>query len=140
MEDERNENDQNKNSKIQKNILEWIVFSSSLLLILGVLAYLTYQTIIYQPSSPNLRVEYAHDPSKDAPYRYHLTIINSGGQTAEEVKVEASLEKDGKTIEKAELTIPFSPKASKSEGWVNFKTNPSNADSLLARVVGFKKP
>lgn len=124
----------------KKNILEWAVFFSSLLLIAGILGYLIYKTITYTPSSPDLVIEYKPDPSPHAPYRYHVSIKNLGKETAEEVHIELVLEKDGQSIELAAMEIPFSPKESSREGWVIFSKNPNLADTLYSRIISYKKP
>ena len=124
----------------QKNIMEWMVFSFSLLLVLALFGYLTYQTIQYEPGSPDLLVTHKTDPSLHAPYRYHLTIQNNGQETAQEVQVELVLEKGGEQLEIALITLPFAPKESKREGWVNFSKNPQDADTVSSRVVSYKRP
>lgn len=123
-----------------KNALEWIVFSISLLLILGVFGYLAYQVYTEKEESPDISVETRHDPSDHNPFRYHVTVYNKGGQTAEAVTVEVAVKEGGKEVEKAELQIPFVPKESKREGWVNFSKNPGKADTVEARVLSYKKP
>jgi uncharacterized protein (TIGR02588 family) len=123
-----------------KNALEWAVFVVSLLLVLSILAYLGYQAYTDKPATPDLVVEYYHDPSANAPNRYRVVVHNLGGETAEEVVIELSLEKGGEEIENAELGIAFAPKESKREGWVNFKQDPASADTLVARVVSYKRP
>jgi len=124
----------------EKNLLEWTVFFLSLLLITGILGYLVYQTVIYQPGSPDLDITYVHDPSPHAPYRYFIRVKNHGNETAEEVQVEMVLEQDGKEIEVATMAIPYSPKQSVREGWVLFSKDPAAADTIYARVVSYKKP
>lgn len=124
----------------EKNILEWAVFSFSLLLIIGILGYLVYHASIYKPGSPDLHITYVHDPSPHAPYRYFLRISNDGAETAEEVQVEMVLEQEGEELEVAALSLSYLPKQSAREGWVNFSRNPSEADTLYARVVSYKKP
>ena len=124
----------------KKNILEWSVFTLSLLLVTALLAFLIYETITYKPSTPDLVIEYKHDPSQNAPHRYHVTIINKGQETAEEVQIELILEKDGRELEKAGMQIPFAPQESKREGWVSFSKDPSKADTLYSRVVSYKRP
>lgn len=130
--------EENKHDK--KNLLEWTVFTIALFLIGSLLVYLTYQTITYKPSSPDLKVEHIPDPSKNAPYRYHITIRNQGQETAEEVQIEVVMEKDGQELEKAAMQIPFAPQQSKREGWVNFSKDPSKADTIYSRVVSYKRP
>lgn len=124
----------------KKNTLEWSVFTISLLSVISLLAFLTYQTITYNPSSPDLVVEYKHDPSQNAPHRYHITIRNKGQETAEEVQIELILEKNGRELEKATMQIPFAPQESKREGWVSFSKDPAKADTLYSRVVSYKRP
>lgn len=124
----------------EKNILEWSVFGFSLLLILGILIYLIFQTVVYKAGSPDLHITFVHDPSPHAPYRYFLQIRNDGKETAEEVVVDLVLEQNGEQLEVASLSIPYSPKQSVREGWVNFSNNPSKSDTVYARVVSYKKP
>ncbi|MEX2594646.1 MAG: hypothetical protein WD426_17880 [Anditalea sp.] len=136
-----NEDRKKKNNpEDEKNILEWAVFSLSLLLITGILGYLVFQTIQHEPGSPDLVITYETAPSPHAPYRYHVTISNEGQETAEEVQIELILEKDGQQLELATLDILYAPKESSKEGWVNFSKNPIEADTLYARVVSYKKP
>ncbi|MFD2247344.1 hypothetical protein [Pontibacter ruber] len=123
-----------------KNPLEWTVFAVSLLLIVSILGYLGHQAYTYVPTSPDIQVKYRPDPSVQAPYRYHVSIINLGNQTAEEVLVELALKRGSDELETAELQIPFAPKESEREGWVTFKTNPATADTVAARVMSYKKP
>lgn len=124
----------------QKNLLEWIVFGISLLFIVSLLGYLVYQSILYKPSSPDLVITYEHDPSPNSPFRFHVVIANEGFETAEEVHMELVQIKDGEEVEKATMTIPFSPQQSQREGWVIFTKDPTSADSLYARVISYKKP
>jgi uncharacterized protein (TIGR02588 family) len=138
--EEEEEKKQGNHPEDDKNILEWIVFSLSLVLITAILGYLVYQTATYQSGSPDLGVSYVHDPSPHAPYRYFIRIRNDGQETAEEVQIELVLEKDGAELESAAMSIPYSPKKSTREGWVNFSKNPSDADTLYARVVSYKRP
>lgn len=124
----------------EKNLLEWIVFAVSLLMVLGILGYLVYQVAIHEEGSPDLAINYVHDPAPHAPHRYFLRINNEGQETAEEVQVEMVLERDGEELETAALTLPYLPKQSAREGWVIFSKDPNEADTLYARVVGYKRP
>lgn len=123
----------------EKNILEWAVFFVSLGMVIGLLAYLSYQSITYKPTDPDLFIVHTSDPSPYAPYRYKITLRNTGHQTATEVHLEFTLEKDGKKLEAATMEIPFAPQQSTREGWINFSLDPTNADSIKARVVSYKK-
>lgn len=116
------------------------MFVVSLLLVLSILAYLSYQTYIDVPSTPDLVVRYYPDPTDNAPQRYRVEVYNEGGETAEEVQIELTLEKGGEVLESAQLNIAFAPKNSMREGWVNFKEDPMQADTLAARVMSYKRP
>lgn len=124
----------------KKNILEWVVFYSSLSLIILLLGYLVYQTLNHKPGSPDLAVTYARHPSPNAPYRYHLTVQNEGHETAEEVSIEMVLQKDGAQLETGTMQLAYVPKNSKREGWINFSKNPDEADTLYVRIVSYKRP
>ncbi|MBB6611712.1 hypothetical protein H7F15_11740 [Pontibacter sp. Tf4] len=124
----------------RKNWLEWLVFGLSLAMLLGILGYLTYQTVIYKNTDPEVYAKGVPDPSELAPNRYKVTVYNKGGTTAEAVIVEFTLYSQGQEPEVSELTIPFSPKESEREGWVIFRSSPATADSVVARIVSYKKP
>jgi uncharacterized protein (TIGR02588 family) len=130
----------NGDNKIQKNFLEWTIFAFSLLLIVGIFIYLTIEVVRYEPLSPDLNVSYVLDPTDNTPYRYHFTVNNSGGETAEDVKIKATLEESGKVIEEVEVDIAFLPRRSRREGWIVFQENPARVDSVRIRVTGFKRP
>jgi uncharacterized protein (TIGR02588 family) len=136
----KEEQNKERHPEDEKNVLEWIVFSLSLLFILGILGYLVYQASTYEAGSPDLRITYVHDPSPNSPHRYFLRISNDGRETAEEVQVEMVLEQDGEVLEAAAMTLPYLPKQSAREGWLVFSKDPAGADTLYARVVGYKKP
>ena len=130
----------NKEPKEKKNGLEWAVFAISLLLLLGVFVYLGYHTFHYQHTPPDLEVELKPAPSPYAPYRYHVILHNRGGSTAEQVELEFLMKKADSVLDKAHLSIPWAPQSAKREGWVIFHTAPSKADTILAHVLGYKKP
>ena len=123
-----------------KNALEWTVFAISLVLVLSIVAYLGYQVYTEEPGTPDLVVEYYHDPSEHAPQRYRVVVHNRGDETAEEVLVELALERGDEELETAELAIAFAPKESKREGWVGFREEIRQGDTLVARVMSYKKP
>jgi len=127
-------------NQFQKNKLEWTVFAISSLLLLFILVYLCYQTFAHKPSPPDLEVSYSKESSARNPFGYKIILENHGEETAEDVIIQASLLKNNTAIEQSELQIVFSPKRSKREGWINFTSNPAEADSIQVKVVSYKKP
>lgn len=131
---------QHKSKHDEKNWLEWLVFCVSLLLLVSILSYLVYQVIHYQATEPDIVAEATPDPSGSMPNRYSVAVFNKGGTTAEEVLVEFILFTAGEEKEKSELLIAFSPRESKQEGWISFSGKPVVSDSVVTRVVSYKKP
>lgn len=134
-----NRKDDKKNLD-HKNGLEWTVFFCSILLVAGVLAYLIFKTYTYKNSIPEIHVELAPSPTITAPYLYHVLVKNKGGETAEEVKIELVMQRENVIIDKAELQLAFVPQKSQREGWLNLSQKVSDGDTVVARVVSFKKP
>lgn len=124
----------------KKNVLEWSVFVLGLIMIVGVLIYLSYKTYTHKPTPADIKVEFSLDPTPNAPYRYQLLVHNLGGATAENVLVELSLQKADSILEKSEITFQYVPNSSKREGWIIFSENPAHADSVVSKVVSFKAP
>ena len=124
----------------KKNALEWSVFYIGLVVVLGLLGYLTYLSFAFNPSPPDIAVAYRHEPSSNAPYRFHIKLKNEGNETAEEVQIELMALKNGEVVENALLDIPFLPRQSAREGWVILTQDPALADSLYVRVISYKKP
>ncbi len=135
---EKRSTDGNENTR--KNILEWAVFTVSIVLVLTVLSYLGYKTYTHQTSPADIVVTYQASPTPSMPYRYHLTVNNVGGETAENLIIAFELQRNQTILEKAEIELIYVPKASKREGWINFSINPADADSVTAHVVSFKTP
>jgi uncharacterized protein (TIGR02588 family) len=126
--------------EFRKNKLEWSVFAISALLLFSLIAYLCYEAFNHTPSPPDLEVSYSRDSSNRNPFAYKILLQNHGEETAEDVIIEASLMKNDTIIDRSELQIAFSPKRSKREGWINFGTDPAEVDSILVKVMSYKKP
>ena len=126
--------------KDRKNGLEWAVFGVGLVLVLTILGYLIYKTVTYIPGSPHLVMEYTADPGPHEPNRFHVVVHNRGNETAESITVALGLFREGKEVDKAELSIDFCPKESKREGWVAFSTRVSPVDTVRGWVVSYEKP
>jgi uncharacterized protein (TIGR02588 family) len=126
--------------EFRKNKLEWSVFAISALLLFGLIVYLCYEAFTHKPAPPDLEVKYLKDSSNRNPFAYKIHLQNHGEETAEDVMIEASLIRNDTVIEHSELQIAFSPKRSKREGWINFSTDPAEADSINIKVMSYKKP
>lgn len=136
--DTNQEQQENPNFE-KKNYLEWSVFGLGLILILSVMGYLVYQIYTQNSIPADINVEYSLDPTQNNLYRYKLTAMNSGGETVENVVIELSLVKADSALEKSEISFQYIPKESQRIGWITFNTNPSEADSVVTKVISFSK-
>lgn len=124
----------------KKNVLELIVFVISALLVTSVIVYLTVLSFNYKSSPPELSVRFKEEHGINNKNIYHIWLYNIGGETAENVKIELELFGKNGSNEKSELEIQFSPRKSVREGWMAFSSPPNASDSVVARVLSYKKP
>jgi len=126
--------------QVEKNWLEWIVFAASLVLVLSMLGYLVYDVATVGEVPPNIEVQLGQPQLQSNRFLVPLSVTNRGGETAEGVHIEVTLENGSKEEESADFEIAFLPRNSTREGWVTFKTDPRTVEQMQARVLGFEKP
>lgn len=126
--------------KLEKNWLEWIVFTLSLLLVISTLGYLVYDGSTAGNAPPSFEFQLGQPQPQNDYFVVPVKVFNRGDQTAEGVLVEVTLENASTEQEAAEFEIAFLPRHSSREGWVTFRTDPRTVDQMSARVMGFEKP
>ncbi len=126
-------------SAVKKNILEWIVFAVSLILVMGVIGYLSYDAATLGNNPPDIQVRLGASEQRTKRFVIPVTVKNAGDETAEGVRVEVKLKLDGADAETGELEFPFVPRGGQREGFVAFNSDP-NAGRLETRVLGYEKP
>ncbi|MCP9492936.1 MAG: hypothetical protein MSG64_00620 [Pyrinomonadaceae bacterium MAG19_C2-C3] len=124
-------------SEVKKNILEWIVFAVSLVLVMGVIGYLSYDAATLGNRPPDIQVLLGVSESRTQGFAIPVTVRNTGEETAEGVRVEVELKLDGADAETGELEFPFVPRGGQREGFVAFKHDP-NTGRLETRVLGYE--
>ena len=127
-----------KQSKVEKNWLEWIVFGISLALVASTLGYLVYDGATAGDAPPDVEVKTGEPVQRDESFIVPVTVMNRGDRTAEGVVIEVVLE-SGTGEERGEFSVAFLPRRSKREGYVKFKTDPRTG-RLSPRVLGYEKP
>ena len=127
-----------KKRKIEKNWLEWAVFGAGAALVLGVLGFLAYDGATTADAPAEFRIELGRAERRGDGFHLPVRLTNSGGETAEGVHVEVTLEAAGRT-ERGEFVIAFLPRGGTREASVTFHNDPS-AGTLRARVLGYEKP
>lgn len=125
--------------KAKKNVLEWIVFGVGAALVATLVIVLAHGAVTRRSSPPNLAIELGRATPASGGHTVPVTVLNTGGTTAGEVRVEVRLERDGTEVEKSELTLRFAPSKSRREGWVVFQHDPSCC-RMTARPLGFERP
>ncbi|HYG65823.1 MAG TPA: hypothetical protein VEL74_24800 [Thermoanaerobaculia bacterium] len=124
---------------LRKNWLEWTVFAVGLVAVLGTFGYLAYEALAGEVSPPRVIVELGRPTPDGSRWTVPVRVRNDGGETAEEVQVEVSLESPGHEPETAKLEVAFVPRKSQREGWVTFSRDPA-AGRLTGRAIGYEKP
>ena len=128
-----------KKRKVEKNWLEWAVFGVGLALVAGTLGFLVYDGVAHDGATPDIRVELGAPEQRGELFIVPVTVTNRGDVTAEGVRVEVTLERDGAEPERGEFDTAFLPRRGRREGWVAFRTDP-RAARLTPRVLGYEKP
>lgn len=126
--------------KKEKNWLEWCVFAAGLLLVLALVAYLTYDIATARSGPPNVQVELGRSFPQSAGYAVPVTVTNRGHETAEQVHIEVQLTRPDGQTEKGELMLQFLPRGATRHGTVTFTVDPRRAGSLTSRVLGYERP
>ncbi|HVF54650.1 MAG TPA: hypothetical protein VM934_00790 [Pyrinomonadaceae bacterium] len=126
------------NIEQNKNWLEWVVFSISLVLVAGTLGYLVYSGATMKDATPSIEVSLGPPEARGQHFAVPVTVTNVGDQTAEGVQIEVTLEGGGEK-ETGEFAIAFVPRKAKREGFVTFGRDPRGG-VLSARVLGYEKP
>lgn len=123
----------------EKNRLEWTVFGLSLLLVLGTLAYLTREALTTEELPPRVEVRLGEPEAGPGGFTVPVTVYNSGGTAAEDVRITVLLATRDGASEEGRLVIPFLPRESDREGWVTFRTDPRRG-TLRVGGVAFQAP
>ncbi len=123
----------------EKNWLECSVFAISLLLVVGVVAYLAYDAASMTDNPPDLAVRVGTPEQHSGYFAVPITVTNAGDTTAEGVVVEVVVERGDKQ-EQAQFEIAYVPRQSEREGWVTFEQDPQTADRVNARAIGYEQP
>lgn len=117
-----------------------MVFGISLLLVVGVLSYLTYRSLSVEVVPPNLQITLGSPIQDHGRYSVPVTVYNQGGETAEEVLIEVVLGQTENPVERAEITFPYVPKNSEQKGFVTFTTDPRRVGHVESHVMGYLIP
>ena len=118
---------------------EWTTLAIGVLLILGLVALVTYVSVTGGDDPPIVEARPLDGEIRHEGEVYLLPVeaTNRGGRTAEEVLIKAELVVIDGTTEESEFTIDFLAGGETAEGTVVFATDPLSGD-LLIDVASFR--
>jgi uncharacterized protein (TIGR02588 family) len=123
----------------RRSAAEWTTLAVSIVLILGLLALVTYVSMTGGDDLPivearPLSTEMRHEGES---YYLPVAVANRGGRTAEEVVVQAELTGSDGTSQASDFTLDFLAGGETREGTVVFDTDPL-AGELTIDVASFQ--
>jgi uncharacterized protein (TIGR02588 family) len=119
--------------------VEWTTLAISIILILALLALVTYVSISGGNEPPVVEARPLNQEIRREGESYYLpvAVTNRGGHTAEEVVVQAELASSDGSSEASEFTLDFLAGGETREGIAVFATDPS-AGELTIDVASFQ--
>lgn len=127
-------------SKSNRNAVEESVFIASAIMVLSLVLFLIYRCFTYNAAPAHLEVAYADVSDSINPNRYRIDITNTGGETAEDVRIVVSLKSGGGEQQSSELHIDYCPKMSEQQCYINFAGKHRVQDSLVVNVISYNAP
>lgn len=119
-------------------LLEWVFGALGLLLFLGALGVIIFSSM--GPNEPPLISIQADAPEPaSGRYRVEFDTLNEGDQTAELVRVVASLSQGDVVVETRQIEIDFLPPHSSRRAGVFFTHNPQGL-TMSIEAVGYQEP
>jgi uncharacterized protein (TIGR02588 family) len=126
-------------AKPTKNRLEWTVFGIGLVLVLATLGFLARESVVGRGEPPDVVVRLGEPRRSQSGWLVPVEVTNSGGSTAEDVRVPILLELAGGRKEEAELGIAFLARGSTRNAWVSFRNDPRRG-TLTLGALAFEVP
>lgn len=125
----------------RRSIAEWVTLLVSSALVLGLVALTSYLFLTAPTDPAAMTVEPQMGEVYQSGRRFYVpvTVTNTGGQTAEEVRVLVTLTDAAGARESSEFQIQFLAGGGLSRGVVSFGGDP-RTEQLAAAVVSFLEP
>jgi uncharacterized protein (TIGR02588 family) len=122
-----------------RSAAEWTTLAISIILILGLLALVTYVSMTGGNEPPIVEARTVDQEIRHEGESYYLpvSVTNRGGRTAEEVVIQAELAGSDGSSEASEFTLDFLAGGETREGTAVFATDPL-AGELTIDVASFQ--
>lgn len=125
--------------KGRKNKLEWAVFGISAAILVALVGFLIYDAMRAGSDAPEISVTAGAVIARGQHFAVPVVVTNRGSETAEGLRVEIALVRDGQDVEVAEVTFAFVPRTSWREAWALFRNDPRQF-AIETRGIGFERP
>ena len=122
-----------------RSVAEWTTLAISIVLILGLLALVTYVSITGGNEPPAIEARSLPAEIRHEGEAYYLpgAVTNRGGRPAQEVLIKAELVAGDGSAEETEFTLDFLAGGETREGTAVFATDPSTGE-LTIDVASFQ--
>ena len=118
---------------------EWVMAGIGLLLLIASLTYFGYHALVEETQTPEPLVEVWGVEKQGDRFVVLLRATNRSRSAAADVKVEASLERDGQVVEQGETEFQYLPGESSREGGLFFSRNPAEFE-VKVKAKSFRQP
>lgn len=125
--------------KIRKNALEWSVFAVAGAIVIACLVALVVMIVGSDGGRAELVVSVGEPERGASGFLVPVRTRNDGDETAEQVRIEVTLEAGAEEVESSELTMAFVPRRSVRDGYAVFSRDP-RCCRIRARATAFERP
>jgi len=118
---------------------EWAVAILGSVLVLGVIVYMGFLALTEHGAPPDISLAIERVHSASGGYLAEIVAVNSGGTTAADVTIEASVNDGDRKLETREVMFDFLPMHSERSAAIVFERDPGPFQVKL-RVLSHREP
>lgn len=131
--------DKDSKKSINISFLEWIVAGIGLILVVGTVGFMLYQSFTAKDTPPSFKTEVERIDKVNSGYVVIFKTVNEGEQTASGVEIEGELKRGEESVETSSVTIDYAPSKSEIKGGLFFKKDPREFQ-IEINAKGYTEP
>ena len=109
------------------------------ILVFATIAFLAYQALTTADKTPSISIEVVAITPTAGGHLVRFRTLNTGGGTAAALRIKGELRRDGRTVERSEVTLDYLPALGEREGALIFQEDPNSYELRLV-VEGYADP